>query len=211
VALGAKGRRSIGSSNPQNDLLTPAEITAATGEHLQEFLEAVLCQIKRLLHGNEPGEWTDDPTDVDGQDVSLRSIARSASGPALAYVTRAWDESISESVGTAEKVKVTTAPVELAAGDYLVTVSYGWRHSHAGTDFIATLYQDAGAGFEAVGQPHRQEPQDPLADQRQYPCRRIWRVLEAGTYQWELRYRSQATNRRASIWEALIMVERLSE
>lgn len=43
-------------------------------EDLGQFVEAFLSQIKRLIHGNESGNWFDDPASVFGGDASLFSF-----------------------------------------------------------------------------------------------------------------------------------------
>lgn len=55
--------KQIAKPDSFDDTKTPTEIvdSETASEHYGEFLEAVLSQIKRIIHGNLPGNWHDDP------------------------------------------------------------------------------------------------------------------------------------------------------
>ena len=40
----------------------------------QQFLEYLLSQVKRIIHGNDSGNWHDDPVSVFGSDASLKAL-----------------------------------------------------------------------------------------------------------------------------------------
>lgn len=63
-------------SDSFDDQKTAAQIASAESlsENHQEFLEYLLSQIKRLQHGDEAGNWWDDPVTKYSEDVSMQSL-----------------------------------------------------------------------------------------------------------------------------------------
>ena len=59
-----------------DDQKTAADIanSEAASEDLGQFKEAMLSQIKRIIHGDDAGNWHDDIATVFGQDASLKSL-----------------------------------------------------------------------------------------------------------------------------------------
>jgi hypothetical protein len=51
-----------------DDQKTASEIanSETVSENLSQFFEALLSQIKRIIHGNDPGNWFDDPISLIG-------------------------------------------------------------------------------------------------------------------------------------------------
>lgn len=46
----------------------------ASAVNQEEFWNGVLSQFKRVIHGNDSGNWHDDPTTVFGTDASLKAL-----------------------------------------------------------------------------------------------------------------------------------------
>ena len=66
----------IYKTDDPNDQLTAGDIAgieSSATDHL-EFLSAMLSQFKRVLHGNQGGNWHDDPATVHGGDASLYAL-----------------------------------------------------------------------------------------------------------------------------------------
>jgi hypothetical protein len=63
-------------SDAFDDQKSAAQIATSesTSENYQQFLDYLLSQIKRIIHGNDPGNWHDDPATVFGGDASLRAL-----------------------------------------------------------------------------------------------------------------------------------------
>lgn len=63
-------------SDSFDDQKSAAQIAASELASLthQDFLEYVLSQVKRIIYGEEPGNWYDDPATVFGGDASLRAL-----------------------------------------------------------------------------------------------------------------------------------------
>ncbi len=57
-------------------IIAGSEISSAD---FAEMTEALLSQLKRIIHGNQSGNWFDDPASVFGGDASLFSLFQSAS------------------------------------------------------------------------------------------------------------------------------------
>lgn len=59
-----------------DDTLDASEITniVSTAENNDEFNNALLSQFKRFLHGNDSGNWNDDPVTEFGGDASLKAL-----------------------------------------------------------------------------------------------------------------------------------------
>jgi hypothetical protein len=63
-----------------DDTKTASEITnsEANSQNYAQFFEAMLSQLKRVVHGNQVGNWFDDPASIFGGDASLLSLYQSA-------------------------------------------------------------------------------------------------------------------------------------
>jgi hypothetical protein len=59
-----------------DDQKSPASIALSETDSADfgAFLEYMLSQIKRIVHGDNAGNWHDDPVTVFGTDASLRSL-----------------------------------------------------------------------------------------------------------------------------------------
>lgn len=66
-----------------NDQLTgeEVELIESSADHMGHFLWGVMSQFKRIIHGDEDGNWTDNPVEIFGGDASLRALFESASVP----------------------------------------------------------------------------------------------------------------------------------
>jgi len=59
-----------------NDLLTPAEIQAIEGaETMEEYFQGIISILKRIIHGDDPGDYKDDPVTSFPIDASLKGLA----------------------------------------------------------------------------------------------------------------------------------------
>lgn len=59
-----------------NDQHSASEIANAESSSVnsEDFINFIISQIKRVIHGDGSGEWHDDPTVVFGNDASLRGL-----------------------------------------------------------------------------------------------------------------------------------------
>jgi len=59
--------KSLRRPDTPDDTLSATQIAdiETTAADFDAFLDAVLSQIKRMIHGNKAGDWFEDPTDVD--------------------------------------------------------------------------------------------------------------------------------------------------
>jgi len=68
------------TANPDDtldgDAIAAIEVTAADSE---DFLKGQLSQLKRIIHGNDLGNWWDDIATIFGSDASLKSLLSHAS------------------------------------------------------------------------------------------------------------------------------------
>lgn len=68
--------KQIAKPDAFDDQKSAVEIAAAesSSEDLADFTNAYLSQIKRLIHGDEAGNWYDDPTAIFGANASLFAL-----------------------------------------------------------------------------------------------------------------------------------------
>ncbi len=66
-----------------DDQLAAAQVAAieSSATDFGEFIEGILSQLKRIIHGDETGNWHDDPVTVFGSDASLLALLRSMYRP----------------------------------------------------------------------------------------------------------------------------------
>jgi len=64
-----------------NDQLSGEDIEdiESTADHMGHFLWAVMSQFKRIIHGDDVGNWTDNPVEIFGGDASLKALFEGAS------------------------------------------------------------------------------------------------------------------------------------
>lgn len=69
-------KRQLAVPDSFDDTLNGSEVSSieTAADHMGEFLEGLLSQFKRILHGNDAGNWHDDPVTVFGSDVSLKAL-----------------------------------------------------------------------------------------------------------------------------------------
>lgn len=67
-------------SDSFDDQKSAAAIASAesTCENHQQFLEYLISQVKRIIHGDEVGNWHDDPVTVFGEDASLYALLQAS-------------------------------------------------------------------------------------------------------------------------------------
>lgn len=72
-----------------DDQLAAAQVAAieSSATDFGEFIEGILSQLKRIIHGDESGDWHDDPVTVFGSDASLLALLRSMYRPVACLVT----------------------------------------------------------------------------------------------------------------------------
>jgi len=69
-------------SDSFDDQKSAAQIATSESlsENHQQFLEYLLSQVKRIIHGNQSGNWHDDPASVHGGDASLYALFSGSGG-----------------------------------------------------------------------------------------------------------------------------------
>ena len=74
--------RQVAPAKSPDDQLTAAQIAAieSSAVNFKDFLEGILSQIKRILHGGDAGDWHDDVVTEFGANASLKSLLASAGG-----------------------------------------------------------------------------------------------------------------------------------
>lgn len=82
MAIGFKRLRQIAKPDDFTDSLSGLEVSGieASATDLSDFFTGLLSQFKRLIHGNDPGNWSDDPASVFGSDASLKALYYGAIG-----------------------------------------------------------------------------------------------------------------------------------
>ena len=114
-----------------------------------------------------------------------------------------------------DKINVTTKT--LPAGDYRVTVSYGWN-SDSGTQDFRSTFQINGANQTSFGTDfHRQEAKDnggntasTASNQHHGLTRTMIVTLPAGTHNLRLAWRTSSAGTEASMWDATIIIEKFN-
>lgn len=68
--------RQLSKPDSFDDSKTATEISNSetNSEDFEQFLETLLSQIKRIIHGDQTGDWHGDPTTVFGNDSSLYAL-----------------------------------------------------------------------------------------------------------------------------------------
>lgn len=64
----------INRSDLYDDTLTPGAPLETNATNLRDDLNAKRTQIKRIIHGENPGHWYDDPVTIYGIDISLQAL-----------------------------------------------------------------------------------------------------------------------------------------
>jgi hypothetical protein len=74
--------RQVAPAKSPNDQLTAAQIAAIEGSavNFKDFLDGILSQIKRIIHGGDAGDWHVDIVTEFGANASLKSLLLSAGG-----------------------------------------------------------------------------------------------------------------------------------
>lgn len=82
MTIGFKRLRQIAKPDDFTDSLTGLQVSAieTSATDLSDFFTAILSQFKRMLHGNDVGNWSDDPASVFGGDSSLKALYYGAVG-----------------------------------------------------------------------------------------------------------------------------------
>jgi len=73
---GLKRFRQIAKPDSFDDTLdgTAVSDVESSSTNLSDFFEGLLSQLKRIIHGDDSGNWHDDPVSVFGSDVSLKAL-----------------------------------------------------------------------------------------------------------------------------------------
>ena len=102
---------------------------------------------------------------------------------------------------------------QLIGGDYEITVTYGWNHNAANTDFEGRFDIDS----VQAGELHKQEPKDAAGTdptgttQRYYMTRKYYQNLTAGSHDFELFYRTDDGADASSVYEIVITIKKISQ
>ena len=82
MAIGFKRLRQIAKPDDFTDSLSGLEVSGieASATDLSDFFTGLLSQFKRIIHGNDSGNWSDDPASVFGGDSSLKALYFGAVG-----------------------------------------------------------------------------------------------------------------------------------
>lgn len=64
----------VANSDLYDDQLTPGAPLQNGSQNLLDDLNAKRTQLKRVIHGENPGHWYDDPVTIYGVDISLQSL-----------------------------------------------------------------------------------------------------------------------------------------
>lgn len=97
-------------------------------------------------------------------------------------------------------------PVGFLAGDYLVELSYGWRHSSSSSDIEVDFLLDS----SSIGtRTHRQEPRDGGSDQSQAAFRRFKKTMTGGAHTLEVDFRAANGSGTSYMWDAIIVITKV--
>lgn len=106
---------------------------------------------------------------------------------------------------------LTLATGSIPAGGYIININYVWSHDSTTNDFEAQLLEGASQIYF-----HKQEPQDAGGggtggtDQR-FPCSySITRTLAAGSYTYDLQFRTDSAGDESTMYEAYMTFWRIS-
>lgn len=70
----------VGHSDVYDDARTPGSTLQTGATNLRDDLNAKRTQLKRIIHGEDPGHWFDDPVTIFGVDVSLKALLYGGAG-----------------------------------------------------------------------------------------------------------------------------------
>ena len=180
-------------------------------EHLDAFLDSVPHDISSHTDTTATGVELDELTG--GGTTVLHGHAASVFGSELNIVS---DPSVTTTTETDFQLKVrlpVAGDLTLPAGTYLLAVSYGWNRDSTSTDFEAEVREDD----VRIGEHHKEVSfnndgtfESTGTDQRFYTTREFHRVLTAGDYHWDFRYRSAAgAATEASTWDTYMRIWRI--
>jgi hypothetical protein len=82
VAKQLQRLRQVKKPDSYDDQKTPAQIDSSEGDsvHLDDALDGVLSQVKRIIHGPKTGNWHDDFISDFGDDASLYNLLQMIDG-----------------------------------------------------------------------------------------------------------------------------------
>ena len=131
------------------------------------------------------------------------------------------DLAVSSTTSAALQDKINQTSPVLPAGTYQIATSYGWNYNSGTADFIAGLLVDGTPVEQNFPAFHRQEPQDTAGggldsagtgtDQAHGFSRLDYLVFPAATtHNFRLQWASSVAGQLASIWNASVMVKRVS-
>lgn len=83
-----KRLRQIAKPDSFDDTLSAAAVAAieAAASDFHDFQEALLSQLKRIIHGDAAGDWNADPASAFGGDASLKALYALVSGGVSTFV-----------------------------------------------------------------------------------------------------------------------------
>lgn len=158
-------------------------------------------------------DYDADQVDYDNATSELAATDVQAAIDELAFprhVAHAFDNGISTTTSTTFQNKLTLNAGTLVAGDYKLSVAYGWNHDNISNDFEGRILLNGGQ----LGELHKQEPKDSgQADptgttQRFYLKRELFITLAAGVTTFDIEYRTDNGGNESSIWEASLELTR---
>lgn len=157
-----------------------------------------------------PTNYMETASTIDGQLKGIDAALVFGSQLNLAEST-----AVSTTTSTTFQLKLrmpAVGDVTLPAGTYLLGISYGWNHNATNSDFEAEIREND----VRIGEHHKQEPKDSTgifgatgSSQRRYTQREFHRVLSAGDFHWDIRFRTDNGSDQSSIWDVYMRIWRL--
>lgn len=138
-----------------NDQRTAPQIAASEVDSTDfgNFLIHVLSQLKRIIHGNESGNWHDDPASTFGGDASLWALFQSATSELQVDLLDNNVEQIVVGDATVHRKVVLNYSFELPIGNRALTGWFVFNHNGTVVDldnqYSYTEPEIEGVEFEA--------------------------------------------------------------
>lgn len=111
--------RQVAPAKNPDDQLTGAQVAAieATAADFKTFLNGMLSQLKRIIHGNDSGDWDDDPVTAFGSDASLKALLTALAGVSADKLVSNAGEFAVPSLAVVGDLVYSTGPYASAPAD----------------------------------------------------------------------------------------------